>query len=408
MPPTGRTSCLRGLWVRLAGLLACGVTCLVGVASFTSEANLLLLLCGISLGLIAFSLVACVRMVRKVEVDRRISEATVAGRPFRVVYTVRNHRRWLNCWSIRISEAPAGQNAPEFPHAFIPVIPPRSEVRIELSAICRSRGRLVLPAIRVSCGFPFGLFTCSVDIKAPAELAVYPAVGRVRRALWQHPVDGAAARSADRHTGQDEFHGVREYRQGDNPRWIHWRRSARTGQLIVREHIAIQTNQVIVLLDPWPGADVASASRRSSAHSAGDQESDDAVQAELVISAAATSICDALDRGHRVGVICRAGIPVIVAPAGGHGHRQRLLRELALLSPGDGGSMDELIAGVHWSNGWNARCLLFTARVRECHSHAVRMLTGRTESVMTLCPQSGWFDKLFEGLAVQSRPGSVP
>src|SRR5262249_54217276 len=33
----------------------------------------------------------------------------------------------------------------------------------------------------------------------------------------------------------DDFHGLREFRSGDNPRAIHWRSTARRGELILRE-----------------------------------------------------------------------------------------------------------------------------------------------------------------------------
>src|ERR1041385_9564939 len=46
------------------------------------------------------------------------------------------------------------------------------------------------------------------------------------------PISGGAP---SRIKGEEEYYGVREYRIGDNPRRIHWRRTAQTGQLMVRD-----------------------------------------------------------------------------------------------------------------------------------------------------------------------------
>ena len=51
---------------------------------------------------------------------------------------------------------------------------------------------------------------------------------------------------------------------------------------------------------------------------------------ELAISAAATVICDALERGAKVGLICNGEPLVVMPPAAGRARRPRLLRELAI------------------------------------------------------------------------------
>src|SRR5262249_54897413 len=41
---------------------------------------------------------------------------------------------------------------------------------------------------------------------------------------------------------------------GDSPRWIHWRTTARRGELMVREFEETPTDNLIVVVDPWvPG-----------------------------------------------------------------------------------------------------------------------------------------------------------
>jgi uncharacterized protein (DUF58 family) len=49
---------------------------------------------------------------------------------------------------------------------------------------------------------------------------------------------------------QDEFHGLRPYRPGDSPRWVHWRTSARRGELMVREFEDLPSENLLLVFDP--------------------------------------------------------------------------------------------------------------------------------------------------------------
>jgi uncharacterized protein (DUF58 family) len=49
---------------------------------------------------------------------------------------------------------------------------------------------------------------------------------------------------------QDDLHGLRAFRPGDNPRWIHWRTSARRNLKMVREFEEAAGLSLIVVLDP--------------------------------------------------------------------------------------------------------------------------------------------------------------
>ena len=53
-----------------------------------------------------------------------------------------------------------------------------------------------------------------------------------------------------RRGGQDEFYGVKEYRRGENPRWIYWKRSARTGTLVTREMTLVTPPRILLLVEP--------------------------------------------------------------------------------------------------------------------------------------------------------------
>jgi uncharacterized protein (DUF58 family) len=52
-----------------------------------------------------------------------------------------------------------------------------------------------------------------------------------------------------RRLGPGEFHGLREYVDGDEPRSIHWKASARSEQLLVKEHTVEGLRRCTVVLD---------------------------------------------------------------------------------------------------------------------------------------------------------------
>ncbi len=55
----------------------------------------------------------------------------------------------------------------------------------------------------------------------------------------------------DRSAQQVEYHGLRDYRSGDSPRWIHWRTTARRNELMVKEFEQHNEQDVAILVDPW-------------------------------------------------------------------------------------------------------------------------------------------------------------
>ena len=83
---------------------------------------------------------------------------------------------------------------------------------------------------------------------------VYPRVGRLTR-LWHlvHRESSQTRRGQrhDRSAQQQEYHGLRDYRPDDSPRWIHWRTSARINQLMIKEFEQQNEQDLAILLDPW-------------------------------------------------------------------------------------------------------------------------------------------------------------
>ncbi len=121
------------------------------------------------------------------------------------------------------------------------------ELGIELPT--ERRGILTVGPLELKRGDPLGLVDRTTRVGHGTPFVVYPRVhqvtgmgaGRVR------DLDGPASDTSPH--GNISFHALREYVPGDDLRHIHWRSSARTGQLMVRQYVDTRRPAQLVLMD---------------------------------------------------------------------------------------------------------------------------------------------------------------
>ena len=175
------------------------------------------------------------------------------------------------------------------------------------------RGVVDVDSLRVATAAPFGFFSKERIFdpsRLPAalrSLTVLPARVDTRalgHALWARLGEQPAGRAGN----GDELFSLRPYRAGDDPRRIAWRRAAKTGRVVVREHEATQSRELLVDLRVGPGA--------------ADDDVEDAV------ATAASLVEDLLEDGHAVGV---RACGLLVAPDRSPRQRDACLRALATL-----------------------------------------------------------------------------
>lgn len=118
------------------------------------------------------------------------------------------------------------------------------------------RGRHVLGDLSLRSRYPLGLFMASQQVPATSQILVRPREGRPTAALrsWLGGSSRAQVRPSLTARGDDVFHGVREFREGDDPRRIHWRTTARSQTLAVTEWRREQGRDLVVLLGRAHGA----------------------------------------------------------------------------------------------------------------------------------------------------------
>jgi uncharacterized protein (DUF58 family) len=122
----------------------------------------------------------------------------------------------------------------------------------------RRRGRYRVGPLAVAVTDPFGVARRSEPSAGEAELVVRPRVHDIvapvavgSRISAEH--EASAARAVVSDLG-DEFVTLREYELGDDLRRVHWRSTARTGDLMIRQDEARWRSRAAVVLDVNPGA----------------------------------------------------------------------------------------------------------------------------------------------------------
>lgn len=249
----------RQLWTR-EGFLYFIVWIVLLILGLQQQINLILLVSGLAAGPVAASLVVSRAMLRRLRATRRMPPYAFSGDPFPIDYTLENDRRWTAALALFLEDelAPADRTVSGAsgvsPRVFFERVPGRDRARVRWTGVVPKRGRYRCRTMEVVTRSPFGLLERRVTITEPAELVVYPTVGQLTR-RW-HLVQRQAAetrrgRRHDRTSNQQEYHGLRDYRPGDSPRWIHWRTSARLGQPMVKEFEQQNEQDLAVLIDPW-------------------------------------------------------------------------------------------------------------------------------------------------------------
>ena len=188
-------------------------------------------------------------------------------------------------------------------------LPPQrnGELHIELPA--RRRGRLRAHRINIDTSFPFGFFRAWAWLHPRCEGVVYPAPAEHAP---KPPAGGPedAEGSWDERSGEDDFAGLREFRDGDSPRRIAWKAAARGDTLPVKQFAGSPRGSAWLDWDSLPGLDD-----------------------ESRLSVLCRWVLDAHAGGEAYGL----RIPGVEIPPGiGPAHRHRCLAALAFHAGGEG------------------------------------------------------------------------
>ena len=193
-------------------------------------------------GIIVLSAVCPWLSLAFLSVDRQVqfSKLTPAspspqeGDPLQITLTLRNRAFWPSyvlCLHYDCSLAAPERRSQRF---FVTQVTSSGQVSLESTVEAYLRGMYQLGPVFVESSAPFGLFRRRVPLTSPHPVLVYPKVYPLTRLALADGLSGSALQSRKSRTGTDPA-GSRRYVHGDPRRLIHWRNTARTAQLMVKE-----------------------------------------------------------------------------------------------------------------------------------------------------------------------------
>ncbi len=174
----------------------------------------------------------------------------------------------------------------------------------------------------------------------------------------------------------DEFYALREYRYGDNPKLIHWKRSAGMGILVVREMTSFSPMRLTVILNTYMPAKF------------------DESKFEEAISFAATLLCVGLENQFRVSLICTTQPVSVIPPIIGREAQHRILTLLSEISPiKEKDILTESIMRMNFTKYWKGYCILVS--LSEPSNAVVSKLTHTIGMTQIFTPEQNDWNKIF-------------
>ncbi|MCS7046326.1 MAG: DUF58 domain-containing protein [Gemmataceae bacterium] len=225
------------------------------VTGLIKAINLLNLLACWLLALLAWNAWLARRHLRRVEAKRSVPELAFAATPFEWSVSAANtSRRPVGGFTLRDDFGGADGGPMSW---FVDELRPGQTVTLTAETTLSRRGVYRWRQVTLASGYPAGLAHVRRECPLTNELLVAPRLGQLQRTALRHWLNqrwasqGRLRSSAHRQpTAQLEFHGLRSFRSGDSPRHIHWRTTARCGELMVREFEDMPNDDLVLIVDP--------------------------------------------------------------------------------------------------------------------------------------------------------------
>ncbi|MBX0330965.1 DUF58 domain-containing protein [Oscillochloris sp. ZM17-4] len=363
------------------------------------------------LGLLALSALWAWLNLRGLLVEREtLTLRANVGEFARERISIRNRWRIPKLWIEMRDES----ELPQHGAGFVTYLGGRQRGRWLARTLCTMRGRFRLGPATLISGDPFGIVRLSRTVTSTNEIVVYPQmVDLPSFKLPSAELPGGQSTRARTFNVTPNVATVREYVPGDSFNRIHWRSTARTGQLMVKEFELDPSADIYLVLDMQERAVVrdARAARRGRA------EEDERSAApwwdrqpterpgpaqvlesteEYAVMAAASLARTLLAQNRIVGMVAWGQHREVIPAERESRQLFKILEALAVLRAHSPQSLAEVLLAESQRFGRNCTLLIITSSVDERWVGALQqhIYRGVRAAVLFVDPQSfgGWYD----------------
>ncbi len=257
------------------GLILIGLALGIGTAAYNSSSNILFITLSLMLACLILSGVLSWLNLRGVQWRLQLAPPLRAGHETVVVLELRNQKRFLPTYGLwfefaaRVMDdgrsaagstvsassaevrrvfAQAGVNDQRGRVALAHRLDPQGEGRVEWVFKPARRGRVRVELVAVGSLFPFGFLRKDLGTVTSADALVWPEPVEYRRKAVAAPRRRAGGERVSRPGASGDLLALRGYTPGDSHRLIHWKASARSGTLLVRQFAAESAQSQVLWL----------------------------------------------------------------------------------------------------------------------------------------------------------------
>ncbi|MBI4854317.1 MAG: DUF58 domain-containing protein [Acidobacteria bacterium] len=249
------------------------LTVIVGFSAINTGNNLLYLVFSVLIAVLIVSGVISESSLRNIDVSLRFPEHIFATEETLLELSLINRKRILPSfsltvgvvtkdekekkWSVRIRELFTG---PQIEKGFnklahYAILPGGAKVSQRLAYTFKKRGSYQITGFMVSTKFPFGFLRKTYEREAIGEVVVYPLPQAIGDFSTSVPVLAGWLESSKRGNSSDLYR-LRQYVPNDNMRHIHWKATAKSRRLMVKEFTDEDERRFTLILDDYYNKDL--------------------------------------------------------------------------------------------------------------------------------------------------------
>lgn len=227
------------------GLIFLAALVLTGLAAFASANNLIFLLLAVMIATVMISGFVSRLGLAGLELDLLLPDHVTARQATPARLTLKNEKGWFPSFSIRVAGVEGSVAAQS---AYFPLVPRGGKAEQTIQVRFARRGSHRGDSFRFSSRFPFGFAERRMKVTMRHEVVVYPSLAP-QPGFEQLAADIAGEADARFRGRGHDFYRIRPYEPPEGVRHVDWKKTARTGELMVREFARERDPQVSLLLD---------------------------------------------------------------------------------------------------------------------------------------------------------------